>query len=289
MIASPALRHSFRNSSSSNRGSGNGGSGSDYSGYNSGGSYVSHHTSSHSSPSSHHSSGGGSGSRNNSRPIILDLAGTGINITEATRSNTFMDSDGSGLSHRTAWAGFGSAVLFYDLNGDSKITQKNQYVFTEWDPTAKDDMQALRDVFDTNGDGVFSALDAKWLSFKLMVTNADGTQTAKSFFDLGITSINLKLDTTEVAYSDGSAIEGQASYFTTGNVEHKGGVAATSLATDAKGYAVTTNNKRVRPRRRNYGSPRHGRRFLRFLPDSSPIRLTTGQHYESVRFGTGRA
>ena len=49
-------------------------------------------------------------------PILLDLTGHGINITELNRSSTFMDATGSGLSNRTAWAGAGTAVLFFDPN-----------------------------------------------------------------------------------------------------------------------------------------------------------------------------
>lgn len=39
-----------------------------------------------------------------SSPILLDLSGHGINITEENRSSTFLDVDGSGLGRRTAWA-----------------------------------------------------------------------------------------------------------------------------------------------------------------------------------------
>jgi hypothetical protein len=38
------------------------------------------------------------------------------------------------------------------------ITEKRQYVFTEWDPTATSDMEALRSVFDSNGDGVLDLM-----------------------------------------------------------------------------------------------------------------------------------
>ena len=51
-------------------------------------------------------------------------------------------------------------MLFLDTDGTGKITQKNQYVFTEWDPTAKTDMEALLSVFDTNRNGQLDAGDA---------------------------------------------------------------------------------------------------------------------------------
>jgi hypothetical protein len=199
-----------------------------------------------SNPTSAPNSGSSGGYNNNEAsysagyPILLDLSGQGFNITELSRSNTFLDTAGSGLSHRTAWAGVGTGVLFYDVNGTGSITQKNEYVFTEWDPTAKDDMQALRNVFDTNGDGKFDSSDAKWLQFKVMVTNADGTTSALTMAQAGITSINLKADTTNIRYSDGSAITGETT-FTKSN-GGTGTVATTTLATDVNGYAVATTS-----------------------------------------------
>jgi len=52
-----------------------------------------------------------------------------------------------------------------------EITGMHQYVFTEWDPTATSDMEALASVFDTNGDGELSG--AELGDFRIMVTNAD--------------------------------------------------------------------------------------------------------------------
>lgn len=44
---------------------------------------------------------------------------------------------------------------------------------TEWDPTATSDLDALRSVFDTNGDGKLTSADAGWGSFKVLVTKAE--------------------------------------------------------------------------------------------------------------------
>jgi Ca2+-binding RTX toxin-like protein len=171
------------------------------------------------------------------RPIILDLAGTGINICELTRSNKFMDSDGTGKLHRTAWAGVGSGVLFYDPKSLNAVAEKNQYVFTEWDPTAKSDLEALRNVFDSNGDGKLDATDAKFGLFKVEVTNADGTTSVYTLAQLGITSINLKADLTDVKYSDGSEITGQTSFTRSNGTT--GLVASMALASEVAGYAMT--------------------------------------------------
>ena len=170
-------------------------------------------------------------------PVMLDLSGKGINITQLSSSNVFFDATGSGVQNQTAWAGAGSGVLFYDSTGTGQLTQANQVIFTDWDPSAKSDMQALLDVFDTNHDGALDSGDANFSKFYVMVTNADGTRTAKSLATLSIASINLNQDATHVAQPDGSSIDGQTTYTTTSGTT--GTAATVTLATDANGYVVT--------------------------------------------------
>jgi hypothetical protein len=112
-------------------------------------------------------------------PVVLDLNGDGIKIDPLTSSNNFFDMAGDGYQHRTAWVGAGDAVLAFDANNDGLINQKNEIVFTEWDPTADSDMQALLNVFDSNSNGKLDAGDAKFSQFKLLVTNANGTRTVQ--------------------------------------------------------------------------------------------------------------
>lgn len=70
-------------------------------------------------------------------------------------------------------------VLFYDPDNTGELTEKRQYVFTEWDPTATSDIEALRSVFDSSNDGVFDASDDEWSIFKVMVTNADRSKSPR--------------------------------------------------------------------------------------------------------------
>jgi hypothetical protein len=177
-------------------------------------------------------------------PIVLDVAGlvgqsdTGIQITPLTSSNTFFDMTGGGEQNLTAWAGKGNGVLFYDPTSTGQLTQEKQIVFTDWDPGATSDMQALEDVFDTNHDGALDSGDADFSDFYVMVTNANGTETAYSLASLGITSINLNADTTDVALPDGSSIDGETTYTTSGGAT--GAAATVTFAVDPNGYAVTT-------------------------------------------------
>ena len=129
-------------------------------------------------------------------------------------------------------------MLFIDPNNTGKITEANQVIFTDWDPTAKNDMQALEDVFDTNHDGKLDAGDAAFSQFKLMVTNADGTTTVETLAQAGITSIDLNANSVNQSFTDGSSIDGETTF--TKSDGTTGTAATVTFATDANGYAVKT-------------------------------------------------
>ena len=167
------------------------------------------------------------------QPVLLDLDGDGVKITEYQNSTQFMTGK-DGFQHRSSWAGAGDGVLFYDPDGRNAITEHRQYVFTEWNPTAAGDLEALRSIWDTNGDGKLSAADAEFAKFKVMVTNADGSTTVMTLAALGITEINLTANTVNIELPDGSVITGQTT-FTRANGT-TGTVANTTLTADAAGY-----------------------------------------------------
>ncbi|HEY7299466.1 MAG TPA: hypothetical protein VH684_16290 [Xanthobacteraceae bacterium] len=170
-------------------------------------------------------------------PVVLDLTGNGINIKQLTSSNEFFDTAADGQQNLTAWAGAGNGVLFYDPTGAGQLTQADQMIFTDWDPTATSDMQALLDVFDTNHDGSLDAGDAAFSDFFVMETNPDGTQTAVSLASLGITSINLNADATNLTLPDGSSIDGETTYTTSSG---SGTAATVTFASDPVGHPITT-------------------------------------------------
>lgn len=171
------------------------------------------------------------------KPIVLDLDGNGINIDRLSDSNVFMDLDGDGLQNRTAWAAAGDGVLVRDAGNDGIISLDTEVDFTAWDPTAKSDMEALLNVFDTDHDGKLDGGDADWSLFKVMVTNADGTSTLKTLAQLGITSIDLVSNNQEIRLSDGSLIHGTSTYTRSNGTTGRAG--DVTLVYEEQGYVVT--------------------------------------------------
>ena len=173
--------------------------------------------------------GGGSSGKN---PVLFDLNGDGISLTERDDSTQYFNLGGDGYDHRTAWAGAGDGVLVIDADGDGKISAKKEVVFTDWDPSAGSDMEALRQVFDTNQNGLLDAGDAQWASFRIMVTQADGSTVMKTLADLGIQSLTLDADETRYQFDDGSSIDGETVFTRTDG-------STGTLMVDIEGHAVT--------------------------------------------------
>ncbi|TIX90750.1 adhesin [Rhizobium sp. P44RR-XXIV] len=170
--------------------------------------------------------GNGAGS-----PVLIDLSGNGLNVSTLSSSSQFVNVNGDGYQHRMAWAGNGSGVLAFDADGDGKISNSKEFEFTQWDPTATGDLEAIKDVFDTNGNGKLDAGDAKWSKFKVMVNGQ-----LVSLSSLGITSIDLTPKGSGQTFSDGSAITGTTTY--TKSDGSTGAVGDAVLASDSNGYIV---------------------------------------------------
>lgn len=166
-----------------------------------------------------------------SKPVLLDLDGNGISVDTLSSSNMFVDLNGDGYMHRTAWAGKGDGVLVFDGDGDGKISGSKEFAFTQWDPTANSDLEAIKNVFDTNGNGKLDAGDAQWSKFKVMVNGQ-----LVSLSSLGITSIDLTPKGSGQTFSDGSAITGTTTY--TKSDGSTGTVGDAVLAGDSNGYIV---------------------------------------------------
>ncbi len=171
-------------------------------------------------------------------PVLLDLSGDGIAIDTLLSSSKFVELEGDGFATRMAWAGRNTGVLVIDADGDGKITRSSEFAFTEWDPTARTDFEALKNVFDTNGNGKLDAGDARWAEFRVEVNGELVTLDS-----LGIASIDLTPTGSGRTFADGSAITGSTTYTRTDGTT--GAASDAILASEQEAYkldrTVTTN------------------------------------------------
>ncbi|WHO78215.1 hypothetical protein [Rhizobium leguminosarum] len=168
-----------------------------------------------------------------SKPVLLDIAGNGFSVTSLGDSDKFVDLDGDGYQHQTAWAGTGTGVLVVDADGDGKISRSSEFAFTEWDASATSDLEALKHVFDTNGNGKLDAGDAQWSKFRVDVNGQLVTLDS-----VGITSIDLTPKGSGQTFEDGSAITGTTTFTRADGTT--GAVGDATLATDETAYVVKT-------------------------------------------------
>jgi len=155
-------------------------------------------------------------------PVILDLDGNGVDVVPLGFSQAQFDMSGGGTRESTAWAGSNDGFLAIDLgdNGslgpDGVIDQTEEIIFSKWAPGTTSDMAALRQIFDTNHNGMLDADDARWADFRVWQdANGDGVSQPgemKTLSDLGITSIDLTPTGAAQQMSDGSVIQGVSTF-----------------------------------------------------------------------------
>jgi hypothetical protein len=173
--------------------------------------------------------------RSSRRPVLLDISGNGLGVETLSTSSKFLDLDGDGYQHRTAWAAQGTGILVLDADGDGKIGRSSEFAFTEWDSAATGDLEALKHIFDTNANGKLDAGDAQWSKFRVEVNGQLVTLDS-----LGITSIDLTPTGSGQTFEDGSAITGTTTFTRADGTT--GTVGDAKLANDDDAYIVKTTS-----------------------------------------------
>ncbi len=128
----------------------------------------------------------------NVAPIVFDLNRDGtISYTQQ-----LMDVNTDGVQDYSAWAARQDGVLVWNKFGNGLVVDVSQYAFTYYGGLT--DLEGLRAGFDSNGDGVFDASDAKFAEFGVWQdANGDGVSEAGEFHtltQLGVKSIHLNSD-----------------------------------------------------------------------------------------------
>lgn len=125
-------------------------------------------------------------------PIVLDLGGEGIQLTEAGKGANF-DINADGIMDKTAWVKGNTAMLVYDKNGNNAIDNGSE-LFGDQNG-AKDGFKELAK-YDSNNDGKIDSKDTIYKNLKLYRDlNGDGKMQANEFNtlqEMGIKALNLE-------------------------------------------------------------------------------------------------
>lgn len=124
-------------------------------------------------------------------PIVLDLSGEGINLTEAGKGAKF-DINADGKTDSTAWVAGNTAMLVYDKNGNNVIDNGSE-LFGDQNGAADGFKELAK--YDDNKDGVINSKDQIYKNLKLYRDlNGDGLMSEDEFStlkEMGIKSLNL--------------------------------------------------------------------------------------------------
>lgn len=128
-------------------------------------------------------------------PIVFDLNGDGeLALSHLSESGVSIDVDSNGVGDSIGWVGAEDGLLGLDRDGDGSITAVSEISFVQDLEGAQTDLEGLV-AFDSNGDGVLSADDARFADFRIWQdVNQDGISQSgelRSLEEAGVTSINL--------------------------------------------------------------------------------------------------
>lgn len=171
-------------------------------------------------------------------PILLDLSGKGVHMTNYANNGVLFDADHSGTLRRTGWSDTYTGMLVND-NGTGQITDVSQMFSDYYGGTAgkdglsgskpyKDGYAALA-AQDGNRDKLINNKDSVWSNLKVWVdANHDGKVQAgelKSMDALGITQIDLAVTAaSDNEMRDGNRVFAHGSFTINGQTREALGV-----------------------------------------------------------------
>ncbi|MDH6168920.1 subtilisin-like proprotein convertase family protein/subtilisin family serine protease [Variovorax boronicumulans] len=187
-------------------------------------------------------------------PLVLDLNGDGVKLTDYGTSPVLFDADNDGGSlEQTGWVSAQDGIVVHDLNGDGKINNIRETLSEYYNGVAGSNgvagtkpyangFAALKSL-DSNGDNQFTAKDAAWNNLRVWVdANHDGKTDAgelKTFASLGISAISLATVAQSGEVRDGNEVLARGTF--TQNGVSREAIAANFLANPA-GSTVTQDN-----------------------------------------------
>lgn len=144
-------------------------------------------------------------------PVAIDLDKNGFDFVPVESSEVFFDINADGWKRKVSWTSAGDGWLSYDANGNNKVDDGSEIVFTKYATNAQTDLTALAEAFDSNHDNVLSLADEKWAKFGVWNDrNQNGITDEgeyKTLDEMGMTSISLVSDN-QFSIQDGNTIHG---------------------------------------------------------------------------------
>lgn len=130
-------------------------------------------------------------------PLVIDLSGNGIRLTDINSSKAMFDLTGSGFANKVGWITNNEGFLVLDKNNNGKIDDISEM----FGNSSTSGFQSLSS-YDTNKDGKMDSSDSIFKDLKLWQdTNNDGIAEPgelKSLSELGIKSISLNAQRTNI-------------------------------------------------------------------------------------------
>jgi Ca2+-binding RTX toxin-like protein len=185
-------------------------------------------------------------------PLVLDLNGDGVKLTDFSSDPVLFDIDNDGGNKElTGWVSKEDGIVVMDLNGNGKIDNISE-TFSEYfngavgtggnagEKKYTNGFTALKSL-DSNNDNQFTSADTAWNQVKVWQdANHNGQTDAgelKTLTELGITSINLNATNQSGFVKDGNEILASGTFVQNGIT--KEALAANFIA-DPNGSTVTT-------------------------------------------------
>ena len=152
-------------------------------------------------------------------PVVLDLDGDGLEFLPMgdASNHALFDFAGDGTKETAAWVGPDDGFLVYDANGDRMVNDGSEIAFANMTAEADTDLEALRAVFDSNGDAQLTADDAEFSHFGVWQdANGNGNTEAgefKTLEEMAIASLDLTSDGQSYSAANGEVtVHGEASF-----------------------------------------------------------------------------
>ncbi|MDP2025827.1 S8 family serine peptidase [Sulfuriferula sp.] len=185
-------------------------------------------------------------------PLVLDLNGDGVKLTDYTTNPVLFDIDNDGGTQEVAgWTSAQDGIVVMDLNNNGKIDNISETFSEYFNGTAGvgeagtkpyvDGFAALKSL-DSNADNLFNSSDTAFANVKVWVdANHDAVTDAgelKTLAALSITQINLNAQTQSGLVRDGNEVLATGSFVQAGLT--KEAIAANFLA-NPNGHSFVTS------------------------------------------------